>query len=113
VSGAWRVTAAKMGIAAFMFTFIIVLLIVGLIAGAIARLLVPGRDPIGFLGTIVLGVLGSFVGGFLENLIQYHTLSVHNFHATGIIGSVIGAIVLLLLFRLSGHERGHARRSRI
>ena len=103
----------RMGTLAVMVTFIIVLLVVGLIAGAIARLLVPGRDPIGFFGTIVLGVLGSFVGGFLENLIQYRTLSVHNFHATGIIGSVIGSIVLLLLLRLSGHERGHYRRSRI
>ena len=96
-----------------MVAFIIVLLVVGLIAGAIARLLVPGRDPIGLIGTIGLGVLGSFVGGFLENLIQYHTFSVHNFHTTGIVGSVIGAVVLLLLLRLSGHERGHARRSRI
>jgi len=96
-----------------MVAFIIVLLVVGLIAGAIARLLVPGRDPIGLIGTIGLGVLGSFVGGFLENLIQYHTFSVHNFHTTGIVGSVIGAVVLLLLLRLSGHERGRSRRSRI
>jgi uncharacterized membrane protein YeaQ/YmgE (transglycosylase-associated protein family) len=101
-----------MGTERVMVTFIIVLVVVGLIAGAIARLLVPGRDPIGLLGTIVLGVVGSFVGGFLENLVQYRTLSIHNFHATGIIGSIIGAIVLLLLLRLSGHERGRARRSR-
>jgi uncharacterized membrane protein YeaQ/YmgE (transglycosylase-associated protein family) len=91
-----------------MATFIIVLIIVGLIAGALARLLVPGRDSIGVFGTILLGIAGSFVGGFLENMIEYHTLSIHQFHATGIIGSVIGAIVLLLLLRLSGHERGHA-----
>ena len=57
-----------------MLAFIIVLLIVGLIAGALARLLVPGRDPIGLLGTIVLGVLGSFLGGFILNLIEYHAL---------------------------------------
>ena len=86
--------------------FIIMLIIVGLIAGAIARLLVPGKDPIGVLGTILLGIAGSFVGGFLENLIEYHTLSIQQFHATGIIGSVIGAIVLLLLLRLSRHEPG-------
>jgi hypothetical protein len=42
--------------------FLIVLLIVGLIAGAVARLLVPGRDPMGVLGTIALGVVGSFLG---------------------------------------------------
>jgi len=96
-----------------MVAFVIVLLIIGLIAGAIARLLVPGRDPIGILGTIALGVAGSFVGGFVANLIQYHTLSVHNFHATGLIGSVIGAIIMLVLLRLSGHERGHYRRGRV
>jgi uncharacterized membrane protein YeaQ/YmgE (transglycosylase-associated protein family) len=93
-----------------MLAFIIMLLIVGLIAGAIARLLVPGRDPIGFLGTIALGVIGSFIGGFLQNLIFYHSLSVASFHATGIIGSVIGAIILLLILRATGHERGHSRR---
>jgi uncharacterized membrane protein YeaQ/YmgE (transglycosylase-associated protein family) len=88
-----------------MVAFIIVLLIVGLIVGAIARLLMPGRDPIGIVGTIVLGIVGSFVGGFLQNLIQYHTVSVHSFHPVGIIGSVIGAWVLLLILRLTGIER--------
>jgi uncharacterized membrane protein YeaQ/YmgE (transglycosylase-associated protein family) len=96
-----------------MITFIIVLLIVGLIAGAIARLLVPGRDPMGLLGTIALGVIGSYIGGFLQNLVEFHTVSVSQFHPTGIIGSVIGAIVLLLLLRLTGHERGHSRRRRV
>jgi uncharacterized membrane protein YeaQ/YmgE (transglycosylase-associated protein family) len=93
-----------------MVTFIIVLVVVGLIAGLIARLLVPGRDPIGLLGTIILGVLGSFVGGFVENLVEFHTVSIHAFHATGLIGSIIGAVILLILLRLSGHERGRSRR---
>jgi uncharacterized membrane protein YeaQ/YmgE (transglycosylase-associated protein family) len=88
-----------------MVTFVIILIIVGLIAGAVARLLVPGRDPMGILATIALGVVGSFIGGFLENLVQYHTLSVNNFHPAGLIGSIIGAIVLLLLLRLTGSER--------
>ena len=92
-----------------MLWFIIVLLVVGFIVGAIARLLMPGRDPLGMLGTIVLGVAGSFVGGFLQNLIQYHSLSVHSFHAVGLIGSVIGAWVLLLLLRLTGLEPGRRR----
>jgi uncharacterized membrane protein YeaQ/YmgE (transglycosylase-associated protein family) len=92
-----------------MLWFIIVLLVVGFIVGAIARLLMPGRDPLGVLGTIVLGVAGSFVGGFLQNLIQYHSLSVHSFHAVGLIGSVIGAWVLLLLLRLTGLEPGRRR----
>lgn len=92
-----------------MVIFIIWLCIVGLIIGAIARLLLPGRDNIGVLGTIVLGIVGSFVGGFLENLVKYHTASVHSFHAVGLIGSVIGAWVLLLLLRLTGLE-GRRRR---
>jgi uncharacterized membrane protein YeaQ/YmgE (transglycosylase-associated protein family) len=92
-----------------MVIFIIWLCIVGLIIGAIARLLMPGRDPIGIFGTIVLGIVGSFVGGFLENLVKYHTLSVHSFRPVGLIGSVIGAFVLLLLLRLTGLERGRRR----
>lgn len=92
-----------------MATFIIVLIIIGALAGLIARALLPGRDSLGLLGTIVLGVVGSFVGGFLQTMIQFHTLSLHQFHATGIIGSIIGAFVVLLLLRLSGHEPGHYR----
>jgi uncharacterized membrane protein YeaQ/YmgE (transglycosylase-associated protein family) len=93
-----------------MAIFILWLCIIGLIVGAIARLLLPGRDNIGVLGTILLGIAGSFVGGFLENLWKYHTVSVHSFHAVGLIGSVIGAFVLLLLFRVTGVERGRRRR---
>jgi uncharacterized membrane protein YeaQ/YmgE (transglycosylase-associated protein family) len=92
-----------------MVIFIIWLCIIGLIVGAIARLLLPGRDNIGVVGTILLGIVGSFVGGFLENLWKYHTVSVHSFHAVGLIGSVIGAFVLLLLFRVTGVERGRRR----
>jgi uncharacterized membrane protein YeaQ/YmgE (transglycosylase-associated protein family) len=92
-----------------MVGFIVMLLIVGFVVGAIARLLMPGRDPLGILGTIALGVAGSFVGGFLQNLIEHHTLSVHGFHPAGLIGSVIGAWVLLLLLRLTGLEPGRRR----
>jgi len=90
--------------------FIIWICIIGLIAGLIARFLLPGRDPIGILGTIVLGIVGSFVGGFLDNLWKYHTLNVHSFHSVGLIGSVIGAIVLLLVLRLTHLEPGRGRR---
>lgn len=92
-----------------MVVFIIVLLVVGFIVGAIARLLMPGRDSLGILGTIVLGIVGSFVGGFLQNLVEYHSLSIHKFHPVGIIGSVIGAWVLLLLLRLTKLEPGRRR----
>jgi uncharacterized membrane protein YeaQ/YmgE (transglycosylase-associated protein family) len=92
-----------------MLTYIIILIVVGLIAGAIARLLVPGRDPIGILGTILLGIAGSFVGGFLWNLIEYHRLAPTHFHTVGIIGSIIGAIIVLLILRMTGLERGRRR----
>jgi uncharacterized membrane protein YeaQ/YmgE (transglycosylase-associated protein family) len=92
-----------------MVAFILVLIVVGLIAGMLARLLVPGRDRIGILGTIALGIAGSFVGGFIWNLVDYHRVAPHRFHPAGIIGSVLGAIVVLLLLRVTGLERGRRR----
>jgi len=82
---------------------IIGFLIVGLVAGFIARLLVPGPDPMGWLGTMVLGIVGSFVGGTLAALVFGGTLELS---ASGIIGSVIGSIILLLLWRAMGGRRG-------
>ena len=93
-----------------MIGFIIILLLIGLIAGAIARLLVPGRDSMGLLATIALGVIGSFVGGFVQNLIDYHKLELTHPHATGFIGSIIGAIILLIVLRLTGANHGGRRR---
>jgi uncharacterized membrane protein YeaQ/YmgE (transglycosylase-associated protein family) len=104
--------AENPGSNADMVVFIVVLLLIGLIVGLIARLLVPGRDDIGVLGTIVLGIVGSFVGGFLQRLVEYHTLEVHHFYTTGIIGSIIGAVVVLLLLRVTGMERGRGRARR-
>lgn len=75
---------------------ILIWLIVGLIAGAIARLLVPGRDPMGWLGTLVLGLVGSLVGGFLGNLLFEGNADIS---AAGIVGSIIGAIIALLVYR--------------
>jgi uncharacterized membrane protein YeaQ/YmgE (transglycosylase-associated protein family) len=93
-----------------MVAFIVVLIVVGLVVGLIARLLVPGRDNIGLLGTILLGIVGSFVGGFLWQLIEYHHIETHHFQTVGIIGSILGAIVVLLLLRVTGLERGRSRR---
>jgi uncharacterized membrane protein YeaQ/YmgE (transglycosylase-associated protein family) len=104
-----RMDRRKHGIWRAMVTFIIVLVVVGLIAGAVARFLVPGRDPIGCLGTILLGIAGSFVGGFIWNLVEYHRFAPHKFHTVGIIGSILGAIVVLILMRISGAERGRRR----
>ena len=92
-----------------MLEFIIILILVGLLSGAVARLVVPGRDPMGILGTILLGIVGSFVGGFIWNLIQYHRLAPHKFHLAGIIGSILGAILVLLVLRMTGAEKGRRR----
>jgi uncharacterized membrane protein YeaQ/YmgE (transglycosylase-associated protein family) len=71
-------------------------LIVGLIAGALARLLVPGRDPMGIVGTLVLGLVGSLIGGFLGDLFESGDQS---FSPSGLIGSIIGAVIALLIYR--------------
>ncbi|MGN6609356.1 MAG: GlsB/YeaQ/YmgE family stress response membrane protein [Jatrophihabitans sp.] len=91
-----------------MIGFIITMVIVGLIAGALARLLVPGKDPMGIGATIVLGIVGSFVGGFLGYAIFHKDASQGALQPAGIIGSVIGAIIVLLVYRaVSG--RSHHR----
>lgn len=71
-------------------------LLVGLVAGALARLLVPGSDPLGWGGTLLLGLIGSLVGGFLGNLLVGGELEVS---AAGIIGATIGAVIALLIYR--------------
>lgn len=82
-----------------MFAFIISLIIIGAIAGFLARLLVPGRDPMGLVATVALGIVGSFVGGFLGYLLFRHDASQGVVQPAGIIGSIIGAIIVLLVYR--------------
>ncbi|OLC54841.1 MAG: transglycosylase [Chloroflexi bacterium 13_1_40CM_4_68_4] len=80
---------------------IIGFIIVGAIVGVIARFLVPGPDPMGWVGTIVLGIVGSFVGGFLLNLLSGSaTIS-----PAGWLGSIVGAIIVLLIWRQMGGRR--------
>ena len=70
-------------------------LLFGLIVGAIAKFLMPGRDPGGWIVTILLGIAGSFVGGFLAT-----TLLGRGEQTAGWIGSIIGAMLLLFIYRL-------------
>jgi uncharacterized membrane protein YeaQ/YmgE (transglycosylase-associated protein family) len=88
-----------------MLWFIIVLLIVGVLAGALARLLVPGPDPMSLFQTWLLGVLGSFAGGFLGYLLFGADIDDGAVQVSGIIGSVLGAIVLLLIYRAVNSRR--------
>src|SRR3954465_845452 len=84
--------------------FIIMLIIVGAIAGFVARAVVPGRDPMGVVGTIVLGIVGSFVGGFLGYLLFHKDAAQGALQPSGLIGSILGAIVALLIYRAASHR---------
>ena len=97
-----------------MLGLIVWLVIIGLIAGALARLLVPGRDPIGIAGTIVLGVVGSFIGGFLGYALFHKDADSGALQPAGLIGSVIGAVIALLIYRRvgSGSRSSSGRRRR-
>ena len=77
---------------------IISLLIIGLIAGAVARLLIPGRQNMSVGMTLVLGIIGSFVGGFLGYLLFHKDSQDGFFQPAGIIGSIIGAVIVLLIY---------------
>ena len=92
-----------------MLWFIIVLLVVGVLAGALARLLVPGPDPMSLWQTWLLGVLGSFVGGFLGYLIFGADIDDGVVQTSGVIGSILGAVILLLIYRSVTRRHGGAR----
>ena len=85
---------------------ILLFLVFGLVVGLIARALTPGRQGMGWLMTMLLGVAGSFVGGFLASLITHN--HVLDFHTSGLIGSVIGAVVLLVIGGVSSRSRAFA-----
>ena len=70
-------------------------IVFGLIVGAIAKLLMPGKDPGGWIVTILLGIAGSFVGGFLGQML-FGTES----QTAGWIGAILGAMLLLLIYRM-------------
>lgn len=78
-------------------------IIFGFIVGVIARFLKPGPQPMGMLKTILLGVAGSFLGGMIANLIQGGTL--FEGRSVGWIGSVLGAILLLVIYGFATKNR--------
>ena len=80
---------------------IIWMLIIGLIVGAIAKLLMPGKDPGGFIITILLGIAGSFLAGFLGRSMGWYGEA----EPAGFIASVVGAILLLIIYRLIAGRR--------
>jgi uncharacterized membrane protein YeaQ/YmgE (transglycosylase-associated protein family) len=70
-------------------------LIIGLVAGALAKLLMPGRDPGGFIITMLLGVAGAFIATWLGQAIGWYQAG----EGAGFIGAVVGAVVLLVIYR--------------
>jgi uncharacterized membrane protein YeaQ/YmgE (transglycosylase-associated protein family) len=78
------------------------MIVVGLIAGLLARAIMPGKDPMGWIMTTILGIVGSFVGGFLINFLVHNDRADSSaFQPTGIIGSVVGALVVLGIYHLA------------
>lgn len=89
---------------------IISFIVVGLIAGAVARLLVPGKQNLSIPMTIVIGIIGSFVGGFLGYLLFHKDAAEGFLQPAGIIGSIIGAIIVLLIWTRVGGRRSVTHR---
>ncbi len=77
-------------------------LVIGLVVGVIAKFLMPGRDPGGCIITILLGISGAFVAGYLGRVLGWYQPG----QPAGFIASVIGAMLLLLIYRMIAGRRG-------
>lgn len=73
--------------------------VVGFVVGLIARAVLPGADHMGLIGTTIVGILGSFAGGYIGALIKKPAEG-STFHPAGFFMSIVGAIVLLLIWRM-------------
>ena len=92
-----------------MVGLIVSIIVIGLIAGALARLVVPGRQDMSIVMTILLGIVGSFVGGFLGYLIFHKDAQDGFLQPAGIIGAFIGAVIVLLIWTRVGGRRSVRR----
>ncbi len=81
------------------------ILIIGLLAGIVAKLLMPGRDPGGFIITTVLGIVGAFVATWLGQASGWYQPG----EAAGFVGAVVGAVIVLAVYRLVRGSRSDAR----
>ena len=79
--------------------------IVGLIVGIVAKFLMPGKDPGGFIITAILGIAGMFLGGWLRQMLGFKSAISGSIEPAGFIGGVIGALILLVLYRLFTRKR--------
>ena len=76
----------------------IIWIVLGLVAGILAKLIMPGRDPGGFIVTIILGIVGALVGGFISTRLGFGDVT--GFNLPSIIIAVLGSIVLLIIYRM-------------
>jgi uncharacterized membrane protein YeaQ/YmgE (transglycosylase-associated protein family) len=79
-------------------------IIIGFLAGLIAKFLMPGRDPGGFIVTILLGIVGAFVATYLGQAVGWYRAD----EGAGFIGAVVGSIIVLLIYRLIVGRRSSA-----
>ena len=77
-------------------------LIIGLLAGSVAKLLMPGKDPGGFIVTMLLGVAGAFVATWLGEAVGWYRAG----EGAGFFGAVVGSAILLIAYRLIGRRAG-------
>jgi uncharacterized membrane protein YeaQ/YmgE (transglycosylase-associated protein family) len=77
------------------------MLLIGLVVGAIAKLVMPGKDPGGIIVTMLIGIAGALIAGFLGRTLGWYSEG----EAAGFIASVVGAVVLLILYRLVTKNR--------
>ena len=91
-----------------MILYILGLLLVGLVAGAIARLLVSSPERLGCLGTSLLGIVGSYAGGSLWAVLAHNTFDLRK--ASTFIGAIAGSVIVLLVWRLVDGARRRNRR---
>ena len=78
--------------------------IIGLIAGAVAKLIMPGRDPGGIFVTMLIGIAGALLASFIGRSVGWY----HEGQGAGFIGAVVGALILLWLWRVINRNRGGA-----
>jgi uncharacterized membrane protein YeaQ/YmgE (transglycosylase-associated protein family) len=74
-------------------------IVVGLIAGVVAKMIMPGKDPGGFIVTILIGIVGAIVGGFIAGLFGISD-AVSGINLTTIVVAILGSILLLIVYRL-------------
>lgn len=85
---------------------IISMIVLGLIVGAVARFVVPGKQPLGIIATALLGIVGAYVGGTLGSLVfEPHQFDIHPPVQHSFLGALVGAVILLLIYNFARTRR--------